>query len=223
MICSPSPAARTRRDACSPADFEKEIAHRNVIFRIPPRCFGAGLIEQIPDQAILANQANDYQKRKRSRLQPGLISSSPACDLRQANNTAMTARSRGSDESPEQIAAVVLRRGVQRRNGITNELFQTERDETPTCQFATVPTPSPTPQATCLLMPSVRSKVALFMRFLAPPAPSPNAGRGRFIARAETCSAIPGARSPYATLNTGNAAVLRAQSARASLLRPPDP
>src|SRR3989441_3155279 len=42
-------------------DFEQELARRNVIFRIPTPVFGAGLIEQIPDKGILANQANDAQ------------------------------------------------------------------------------------------------------------------------------------------------------------------
>src|SRR6058998_2649013 len=44
-------------------NFEKELDRRNVIFRIPTPVFGAGLIEQIPDQAILANQASDVLKK----------------------------------------------------------------------------------------------------------------------------------------------------------------
>jgi CxxC motif-containing protein (DUF1111 family) len=51
--------------------------------------------------------------------------------------------------------------------GITNEAFQQERDETPTCQFATVPND---------VTPSVRAIPAIinfanFQRFLAPPTP----------------------------------------------------
>ena len=51
--------------------------------------------------------------------------------------------------------------------GITNEAFQQERDETPTCQFATVPND---------VTPSVRAISAIinfanFQRFLAPPTP----------------------------------------------------
>src|SRR4029434_5907607 len=38
-------------------DFAAEVARHNVIFRIPTPAFGAGLIEQISDAAILANQA----------------------------------------------------------------------------------------------------------------------------------------------------------------------
>ena len=38
-------------------DFEPQLSRNNVIFRIPTPVFGAGLIEMIPDRAILANQA----------------------------------------------------------------------------------------------------------------------------------------------------------------------
>ncbi|HSD59646.1 MAG TPA: hypothetical protein VLC55_02185, partial [Burkholderiales bacterium] len=45
-------------------NFARELQNDNVIFRIPTPLFGAGLIEQIPDNAILANQAaNATQKR----------------------------------------------------------------------------------------------------------------------------------------------------------------
>src|ERR1700704_4179248 len=40
-------------------DFVTQLANNNVIFRIPTPVFGAGLIEQIPDKVILANQASD--------------------------------------------------------------------------------------------------------------------------------------------------------------------
>src|SRR6476660_1983800 len=41
----------------SQPDFAREVANRNVIFRIPTPTFGLGLVEQIPDSAILANNA----------------------------------------------------------------------------------------------------------------------------------------------------------------------
>src|SRR6185295_5995314 len=39
------------------ADFAAQMAAHNVSFRIPTPVFGAGLIEQIEDSSILANQA----------------------------------------------------------------------------------------------------------------------------------------------------------------------
>src|SRR5437773_2322065 len=72
--------------------------------------------------------------------------------------------------------------------GITNELFQTERDETPTCQFTTGPntvtnTTGATPQETI----SAIEKFTFFMRFLAPPAPSLDTpGGAASVARGKT-------------------------------------
>src|SRR6266849_9935791 len=47
-----------RMAGCSLAqpDFATQAANNNLIFRIPTPVFGAGLIEQIPDSVILANQ-----------------------------------------------------------------------------------------------------------------------------------------------------------------------
>ena len=59
-------AGRADAPGCKLAqpDFERELARRNVIFRIPTPVFGAGLIEQIPDKVILANQANDAPMKR---------------------------------------------------------------------------------------------------------------------------------------------------------------
>jgi len=50
-------AGRSDTPGCTLAqpDFERELARRNVIFRIPTPTFGGGLIEHIPDRTILAN------------------------------------------------------------------------------------------------------------------------------------------------------------------------
>ncbi|MGH8764928.1 MAG: di-heme oxidoredictase family protein, partial [Burkholderiales bacterium] len=45
-------------------EFEQELANHNVIFRIPTPVFGAGLIEQIPDREILANQKKEAGRKK---------------------------------------------------------------------------------------------------------------------------------------------------------------
>src|SRR5262249_11167212 len=56
---------RPRADTCTLAqpDFATALRNNNVIFRIPTPTFGAGLIEQIQDSTIIANQAaNPAQK-----------------------------------------------------------------------------------------------------------------------------------------------------------------
>src|SRR5262252_4693966 len=52
---------RTGATGCTLAqpDFANQLRNNNVIFRIPTPTFGAGLIEQIPDAAIAANQASN--------------------------------------------------------------------------------------------------------------------------------------------------------------------
>ena len=80
--------------------------------------------------------------------------------------------------------------------GITNELFQSERDETPACQYA--PTPNDftnTDAQTPLEALNGIEKFAAFMRFLAPPTASTttpgNAGsiqRGRALFAATGCA-----------------------------------
>src|SRR5262249_24337533 len=57
--------------------------------------------------------------------------------------------------------------------GISNELFQTERDETPSCQFVKIPNDvTDTTASGGVESVSAIEKFAFFMRFLAPPAPS---------------------------------------------------
>src|SRR5262245_62124299 len=45
-------------------DFATALASSNVIFRIPTPVFGAGLIEQVPDSVILANQAASAAQKR---------------------------------------------------------------------------------------------------------------------------------------------------------------
>src|SRR5213594_2490345 len=45
-------------------DFDTQATNNNLIFRIPTPLFGAGLIEQIPDRVILANQAASGSTKK---------------------------------------------------------------------------------------------------------------------------------------------------------------
>jgi CxxC motif-containing protein (DUF1111 family) len=56
--------------------------------------------------------------------------------------------------------------------GISNELFQTEREEDPKCQFKPTPNDTTNPENSGLNVLSDIEKFAAFMRFLAPPAPS---------------------------------------------------
>jgi CxxC motif-containing protein (DUF1111 family) len=168
---------RTGAASCGLAQpqFDVEFARRNVIFRIPTPVFGAGLIEQIPDSAILANLASDAARKG-------------ALGIYGRPNIAVSGRTISGQPNKNGNDGTVARFGWKAQNkslllfsgeaynvemGITNELFQTERDESPACQFATVPNDvTNLAGATPALTLSAIEKFSFFMRFLAPPLPS---------------------------------------------------
>jgi len=179
--------------------FEQELANRNVIFRIPTPTFGAGLIEEIPDSAIVANRvANASTKR--------LFGISGRAN-RNGNDGTIA---RFGWKAQNKSLLLFSGEAYNVEMGITNELFQTERDETPTCQFAAAPntvtnTTGATPQETI----SAIEKFAFFMRFLAPAVPSPDTpGGAASVARGKTLfSQIGCALCHTPTLHTGNSTV----------------
>jgi CxxC motif-containing protein (DUF1111 family) len=193
-------------------DFPGEAARRNVVFRIPTPVFGAGLIEQIPDAAILANQAADAALK-----QPlGIFGRA---------NFALAGRTLSGQANHNGNDGTVARFGWKAQNkslllfsgeaynvemGITNEIFQTERDETAICQFATVPNDAQNAEAvTPLDAVTAIQKFALFQRFLAPPAPSSDTpGGAGSIARGQSAFANVGCALCHTpALRTGNSSV----------------
>ena len=156
-------------------DFARELSNNNVIFRIPTPVFGAGLIEQIPDAAIAANQAANLSQKQ-------------ALGIRGKANFQVAGRTVTGMTNNNGNDGTISRFGWKAQNkslllfsgeaynvemGITSELFQTEREETPSCQFATVPNDVRNMDATTVLE-SVTAieNFANFQRFLAPPTPS---------------------------------------------------
>jgi CxxC motif-containing protein (DUF1111 family) len=161
--------------ALTQPDFATAMANHNVVFRIPTPIFGAGLIEQIPDAAILANRANNG-------------SSKQALGIRGRPNFNVAGRTISGQTNNNGNDGTVARFGWKGQNkslllfsgeaynvemGITNELFQTERDEAAACQFKSHPnsitdTEAQTPSEA---MSSIE-KFSHFMRFLDAPTPS---------------------------------------------------
>jgi CxxC motif-containing protein (DUF1111 family) len=193
-------------------DFATHLANRNVVFRIPTPVFGAGLIEQVPDAAIIANQGADAALK-----QP--------LGIRGRTNVVVSGNTMSGQTNNNGNDGTIARFGWKAQNkslllfsgeaynvemGITNELFQTERDETPGCQFATVPNDfTNTEAATPLEAISAVEKFAIFQRFLAPPAPSTNTpGGADSIGRGKTTFATIGCALCHSpTLQTGNSTV----------------
>ncbi|MBI3528083.1 MAG: hypothetical protein HY067_08935 [Betaproteobacteria bacterium] len=207
-------AGRANAPGCVLAqpDFEKELARRNVIFRIPTPVFGAGLVEQIPDNVILANQADDAPKKRALKIfgRPNMILAGHTISGQANNNGNDGTVARFGWKAQNKSLLLFSGEAYNVEMGISNELFQTERDETPTCQFATVPnTVTDTASATPVDAVSPIEKFAFLMRFLAPPAPSPDTPGGvDSIARGRNLFGDTGCALCHTpTLNTGNAAV----------------
>jgi CxxC motif-containing protein (DUF1111 family) len=150
----------------------------NIIFRIPTPVFGAGLIEAIPDSAILANMKADAS------LKAGLgISGHANAHLSGNVNTSANDGTITRFGWKAQNKSLIMFAGeaYNVEMGISNQLFPQERDETPGCLFSATPndtlnfTPTPAPGSnpnTAVL--SDIEAFADFMRMLAPPAPAPD-------------------------------------------------
>jgi CxxC motif-containing protein (DUF1111 family) len=159
--------------------------NENIIFRIPTPVFGAGLIEAIPDSAILANmQANASEKRA--------LGISGHANAHLSGNVNLSANdgtiTRFGWKAQNKSLLMFAGEAYNVEMGISNQLFPQERDETPGCLF--VPNPNDTlnfttTPTTSVSNPAVISDIeafANFMRMLAPPAPAlatPSSEKGR--------------------------------------------
>jgi CxxC motif-containing protein (DUF1111 family) len=150
----------------------------NIIFRIPTPLFGAGLIEAIPDSAILANMKADPNLKK-----PMGISGHPNAHLsgnvnRSANDGTIT---RFGWKAQDKSLLLFAGEAYNVEMGVSNQLFPQKRDETPGCVL--IPTPEDTLNFTTTSTSTANQNAAVvsdiegfanFMRMLAPPTPGPD-------------------------------------------------
>ena len=149
----------------------------NIIFRIPTPVFGAGLIEAIPDSAILANmQANAAEKSALGIF--GHANAHLGGNVnRSANDGTIT---RFGWKAQNKSLLMFSGEAYNVEMGISNQLFPQERDETPSCLFVASPNDTlnfTTPATTATSNPAVISDIegfSNFMRMLAPPTPAPD-------------------------------------------------
>src|SRR5438093_1211964 len=118
-------------------NFDRQLANENVIFRIPTPMFGAGLIEQVPDAVIRANaSANPSVKASLGIVgRPNVIRITGETN----NNGNDGTIARFGWKAQNKSLLLFSGEAYNVEMGITNELFQTERDETPACQLVTTP------------------------------------------------------------------------------------
>jgi CxxC motif-containing protein (DUF1111 family) len=143
----------------------------NIIFRIPTPIFGAGLIEAIPDSAILANMASDATMKSTLGISGHANAHLSGNVNRSANDGTIT---RFGWKAQNKSLLIFAGEAYNVEMGISNQLFPQERDETPGCLFNA--TPQDTLNFKSTPNPAVLSDIeafANFMRLLAPPTPAP--------------------------------------------------
>ena len=176
-------AGRNDAGTCTAAqpDFAGALAENNVVFRIPTPVYGAGLIEAIPDGAIVA----------------GISVNAP---LKAALGISGRANRSGNDGSVTRFGWKAQTRSLEIFSGeaynveigVTNDVFPSERDNSPACSLNPLPEDQTDfTAATPVLGMSDTAAFTAFMRWLAPPGPpqmNPNAGRGRQVFDQIGCS-----------------------------------
>jgi len=153
----------------------------NIIFRIPTPTLGGGLIESINDSTILANQAANAGAKRAAGIS-GIVN-------RSGNDGTIT---RFGWKAQNKSLLMFAGEAYNVEMGISNQLFQQERDETPNCQGG-FPTPNDTvnfsSQGVAVL--SDIEAFADFMRMLAPPtpaAPTPQTQHGSALFASVGCA-----------------------------------
>jgi CxxC motif-containing protein (DUF1111 family) len=182
-------------------DFRSAAARQNLVFRIPTPVFGAGLIEAIDDDAILANLTTNTSRKQ-------------ALGIRGRPNMTGRPNTSGNDGTVTRFGWKAQNKSLELfsgeaynvEQGVTSDLFPHERDEAPACRFnATPESPTRFDAGNPLDVPSDVVKFAVFMRFLAAPVPAPDTdtiARGRKVFGDVGCALC---HTP--TLHTGKSSV----------------
>ena len=165
-------------------DFDAAVRDRNIAFRIPLQLFGLGLIESIPDTAILASmQANRGAKAALG------IDGHP--NLVPNNGTV----SRFGWKAQNASLTLFAGEAYNVEMGISNDLFPIGRSEDPDCNVVYEPFDIPRTEAGLYddplkIMPAW-IMFAEFMRFVDAPRPvalTPEAARGRELFETVGCA-----------------------------------
>jgi len=144
-------------------DFAAQFARNNVSLRIPTPTYGLGLVENIPDTTLVANLAANAQQKAALGI---------GGHLNTNGNDGRIARFGWKAQNVSLLLFSGEAYNVEM--GITNELFQTERDLNPNCQTATVPNDITGKEGITDFKMTLSDieKFAVYMRFLGAPVPN---------------------------------------------------
>jgi CxxC motif-containing protein (DUF1111 family) len=138
-------------------DFAPQVANGNVTFRIPTPVFGAGLIESIPDAAILANVAANAAAKSHLGIS--------GHENRSGNDGTIA---RFGWKAQNKSLLIFAGEAYNVEQGVTNEAFPDSRQTDPACDTNGLPedhTDLTTGAASDIV------NLALYMRLLAAPQP----------------------------------------------------
>ena len=143
-------------------NFDQLLRGNNLTFRIPTPVFGSGLMESIPDAALVANLASNGQAKNNVGIRGRLNTS--------GNDGTIT---RFGWKAQNKSLLIFAGEAYNVEEGITSELFPNERDNIPGCMFNGTPENyTGTGAATAVLSWADIIQFTNFMRGLAPPTPA---------------------------------------------------
>lgn len=178
-------------------NFAEAVENNNAIFRIPTPVFGAGLVEAIEDSQILASAAKSSASTAGISGQPNLS----------GNDGTIT---RFGWKAQNKSLLIFAGEAYNVEQGVTNEAFPNERDETSGCVLNALPEDGTNTATKGGYPPSDYASdvvnFAMFARLSAPPTPAPataTTAQGAAIFNAIGCnlchtpSIQPNSNSPY--------------------------
>jgi CxxC motif-containing protein (DUF1111 family) len=182
-------------------NFAAALASNNVIFRIPTPTFGLGLVENVPDSTLQASLATNAQQKK-------TLGISGHFNVN-GNDTTIA---RFGWKAQNKSLLLFSGEAYNVEMGITNDLFQNEREGNANCQYNATPESTTPLQASDLASPSAsfQSDIDLFsgfMRMTAPPAPASGAAApvAQTTGATSQTAAAAGQTTGAATQTTGTA------------------
>jgi CxxC motif-containing protein (DUF1111 family) len=151
-------------------NFAAQVAANNVIFRIPTPTFGLGLVENTRDSELVSASASIAAAQSALGITSGFFNHS-------GNDGTIT---RFGWKAQNKSLMLFAGEAYNVEQGVTNEVFPTEREEAASCQLSDLPEDGTHLVAAVPSSGSVPSdfnsdvvNFAVFMRFMAPPAPAP--------------------------------------------------
>jgi CxxC motif-containing protein (DUF1111 family) len=146
-------------------NFARELANRNISFRIPTPTFGLGLVEATTDATLRENLASN----RRLKFFLGIRG-----ELNTTGNDGTVTRFGWKAQNKSLLLFAGEAYNVEQ--GVSNELFPNERDVSPSCPSngSLEDMTHLEESASAVQASSDMLSFSLFMRFLAPPTPAPS-------------------------------------------------